>query len=75
MKYARARYRLYFVGVVYGLLALLIVIAFRWGARFRDVAERISARRFVQALVFAPLLVLTLAILDLPLALYGQSLA
>lgn len=75
VKYARARYRLYFGGVAYGLLALLIVITLQWGAKFREAAERISPRRFVQALAFTPLLVLTLAILQLPLDLYGHSLA
>lgn len=74
VNYAKARYRLYFAGVAYGLLALLIVITLRWGVKFREVAEKMSPRRFVQALVFTPLLVVTLAILNLPLDLYGHSL-
>lgn len=73
--YARARYRLYFVGVAYGFLLLVLVLALRWSARLRDIAERVSRRRFVQALIFTPLLVLTLCVLQLPLDAYSQSLA
>ncbi|MFQ5695186.1 MAG: hypothetical protein ACE5HB_04280, partial [Terriglobia bacterium] len=54
--YARARYRLYFIGVVYGLVILLVVLYGRLAARFRDWAERASSVRFVQALVYVPLL-------------------
>ncbi|HSP06302.1 MAG TPA: M48 family metallopeptidase [Acidobacteriota bacterium] len=75
VNYAKSRYRLYFVGAAYGLVACLLIIALRWSAQFRDIAERLSSRRFVQALIFAPLLVVTLGVLQLPLDLYGQSLA
>lgn len=75
VKYARARYTLYFVGSVYGFLLLVVMIGFRWSARFRDLAERASSKRFVQALIFVPLLVLTLGVLQLPLDAIGQSLA
>ena len=39
---------------------------------FRDIAVRRSGRRFLQAFIFAPLLLLTLDVLNLPLAVYGQ---
>jgi len=35
--------------------------------KFRDWAERLTGKRFVQAFVFAPLLLLTMALLQLPL--------
>jgi STE24 endopeptidase len=54
---------------------LLLVLWLRWPARFRDWAEGASGRRFVQALVFAPLLLLTLAVLGLPSDLYGHWLS
>lgn len=73
--YSRARYRLYFVGFLYGLLILLIVLGARLAPRFRDWAERASARRFFQALVYAPLLLLTLGVLGLPTNMYGHWLS
>ena len=73
--YARARYRLYFVGFVYGVLVLVFVLWWRMAPKFRDWAERASRRRFVQALIYVPLLLLTLGILGLPTSLYGQWLS
>ncbi|MDH4066597.1 MAG: M48 family metallopeptidase, partial [Acidobacteriota bacterium] len=46
----------------------------RVAPRFRDLAERASRRRFVQALVFVPLLILTIDVLSLPLSIYGHYL-
>ena len=40
---------------------------------YRTWAERISGRRFLQAVVFAPLLLLTIAVLTLPLDIYSES--
>lgn len=73
--YASARYRLYFVGFVYGVVILLVVLVFRLGPKFRDWAEQVSQRRFLQALVYVPLLLLTLAVLGLPPVIYGQYLS
>lgn len=62
------------VGTVYGLATLVLLLVLRVAPRFRDLAERVSRRRFVQAMVFAPLLLLTLDVLSLPVSLYGHSL-
>lgn len=62
------------VGTLYGLGLLALFLAARVAPRFRDVAEGVSHRRVVQALVFAPLLLLTLDVLSLPVALYGHHL-
>jgi len=70
--YSRARYQLYFIDFVYGLLVLIALLSLRWVPKLRDLAERASRRRFLQVLVFAPLLALTIDILGLPTALYGQ---
>ncbi|HEX7552500.1 MAG TPA: M48 family metallopeptidase [Geothrix sp.] len=70
----RTRTVLFVVGSVYGILALLLVLRLRIGARFRTLAEAASRRRFVQALVFVPMLILALDLLTLPLGLYGQHL-
>lgn len=66
--YSRMGYILYFVGVVYGFGVLLLVLSRGWAGRIRDLAERASRRRFVQALVFTPLLLLTVDVLSLPLS-------
>jgi Zn-dependent protease with chaperone function len=73
--YARARYRLHFVAFGWSVAVLLAIIALRLGPRFRDRAESASRRRFVQAAVFVPLLVVTQGLLELPTAAFGHHLA
>src|SRR5712691_6438715 len=73
--YSRAHYGLYFIGTVYGLVVLLVVLGGRVAPRFRDWAERTSSRRFVQAVVYVPLLMVTLGVLGLPTAISSQWLA
>jgi Zn-dependent protease with chaperone function len=73
--YSRARYRLYFLNAGYGFLLLGLLLRGRVAARYRRWAERVSRVRFVQTLVFIPLLILTLTILSLPLAIYSQQLS
>ncbi len=70
----RSQMILFVAGTVSAPLVLTLLLVLRISARYRDWAERASRRRFVQALVFAPLLVLTIDVLSLPLSLYGQSL-
>lgn len=69
---SRIRFRLAVIGFVYGLVVLWLIL--RWGlaAEYRDWAERFSSRRFVQSLVFCPLLLLTVAVFSLPLDVYGE---
>jgi Zn-dependent protease with chaperone function len=66
---------LHFIGFAWGCVVLLGLLALRVGPRFRDLAGRTSRRRFVQALVFAPLLLVTLQLLVLPLDAYRHHLA
>jgi Zn-dependent protease with chaperone function len=68
----RTRVVLFVVGSAYGLIVMVAVLAFRFGPRIRDLAERISQRRFVQAMVFVPLLLLSIDVLGLPLGMYGH---
>jgi STE24 endopeptidase len=72
VEFARARHRLYPIEVIYGLLVLWLIL--RWGlaVRFRDWAEARSSRRFVQALIYGPLLLVTLGVLGLPGEIYRQ---
>src|ERR1700719_3011263 len=67
---SRTRFRFDIISFFYGLLILWIILHWKLGPKFRDTAEKASSNRFVQALVFAPLLVLTIAILQLPAGAY-----
>lgn len=66
------RVRQLIIGTIWSFLAPLGLLYGGIGARFRDYAEKVSQVRFVQALIFVPLLMLTLAALDLPLEIYRQ---
>src|SRR5215471_15364812 len=73
--YSRAQYRLHFAGTAYSLLILLIIVSLRIAPALRDRAERVSRRRFVQALIVVPLLLLTFDVLKLPLDGYQHHLS
>ena len=75
VSYSRASYTLYFVSVALSVLALVILLQLGIAAKFRDWAERVSGNRWVQALAFVPLLVLTLDVIALPLRMYGHVLS
>jgi STE24 endopeptidase len=60
---------------VYSLLVLLALLSWGIAARYRDWAESVSRWRFVQALVFVPLLLITIGIADLPLRVYSHHIA
>ncbi len=72
--YAHAGYRLHFGSEVLSIAILAAIILTGLGAKFRDWAEAISKRRFVQALVFIPLLLIFNDVLYLPANIYGQHL-
>ncbi|MFZ0684468.1 MAG: M48 family metallopeptidase [Terriglobales bacterium] len=73
--YSHAHYRHVFINTFYGLLLLLVVLRWRIAPAFRDLAERVSARRFVQKIVFVPLILLTIAVLGIPPDIWDHSLA
>src|SRR5713226_354627 len=73
--YSRAGYRLYFVSYFLGGLFLFLILRLGWAAKFRDIAENVSDKKWVQGLVFVPLLFLTIDVLDLPLRLYWHALS
>jgi len=74
--YSRAGYTLYFLSVLIGFVVL--ILALRWGfvARIRDFAQRTTENRFLQGLIFIPILALVLDFADLPVhvAWHGLSL-
>lgn len=70
---SRILFRLALIGFVYGLVVLWVILHWKFSAKYRDWAERASGRRFLQALVFSPLLVLSMAVLTLPLDIYSET--
>lgn len=74
IEYAHAGYGLHFGSEILAILILLAIIITGLGAKFRDWAEAVSKRRFVQALIFVPLLLLVNDVLYLPANIYGQHL-
>jgi STE24 endopeptidase len=73
--YAAARNRLHFEAVAWGFLVLGGVLTCKLGPRFRNLAERVSQRRLVQAYVFGTALLLTVDVLELPPSIYGHHLS
>ena len=73
--YATARNWLHFIAVAYGIVVLVGVLAWKMAPRLRNLAESASRRRIVQAYIFAPLLLLGIDVLELPLSLYGHHLS
>lgn len=69
------RTKLLFIDTGYSLLVLLALLALGIAAKYRDWAERVAKRRFVQALIFVPLLLVTLTVLGLPLDAYQQHIS
>jgi STE24 endopeptidase len=74
-EYSKAHYRHFFFNAFYGFLVLLVLLRWRVAAAFRDLAERISHRRFVQTIIFAPLILLTIAVLGIATDIQDQRLA
>ena len=73
--YARARRELYFLDTAYGVLLLILLLQLRVAPKFRDVATRAGGSSFVQAIVFVPLILLTIDVLSLPTAIWGHRVA
>ena len=65
---------LHFGSEIWAIVILAAIVASGLSAKFRDWAEATSQRRFVQALIFVPLLLLTNDLLYLPANIYGQHL-
>ena len=71
----KTRTVLYLIELVSGILILWILLKLRVAPAFRDLAERISENRALQTLVFVPLLLLLIAIITLPIEIYGHHIS
>jgi Zn-dependent protease with chaperone function len=67
--------RLRVITTIWSFAVLLGLLYFGIVARYRDWAERASGRRFAQALIVIPLLLITLNLLDLPFDIYRHHLS
>ena len=74
IEYAHAGYWLHFTSEIYAIVILVAIISTGLSATFRDWAEAASKRRFLQALIFIPLILVTNDLLYLPANLFGQHL-
>ncbi|HTW63040.1 MAG TPA: M48 family metallopeptidase [Bryobacteraceae bacterium] len=74
IEYAHAGYGLHFASEFLSIAILAVIVFTGLGAKFRDWAEAASQRRWVQALIFIPVLVAINDILYLPANIYGQHL-
>ena len=75
IEYSSATNRLHFIGAAWSILVLVGVLAWKVAPRFRGWAEAASSRRFLQAYIFAPLLLLAVDVLGLPTSVYGHHLS
>ncbi|MGA3210266.1 MAG: M48 family metallopeptidase [Terriglobales bacterium] len=67
---AQIHFRFRLIGFAYGLFVLWLILRLKVATRYRSWSERVSRRRFLQALVFSPLLLLTIAVFALPADMY-----
>src|SRR5580658_3295948 len=73
--YSNTNYRHIFIGAFYGFLVLLVILRWRVAPAFRNLAERASSNRFLQLIIFAPLILLTIAVLGIPSDIWDESLS
>ena len=60
---------------LFGLAMLALLIATRFAPKLQRVVEVISRKRYVQAVIFIPTLLVTLALVEFPLALYAHHIS
>ena len=73
--YSRAGYTLYFLSVFIGFAVLFVTLRFGFVARIRDFAQRTSENRLVQGLLFIPVLVIFLDLVELPIHIAWHALS
>lgn len=69
---AKVRFAFDMIAPLYGLIILWLVLEWGLAPKYRDWAEKSSARRVAQAVIFTPLILLTLDILDLPTGIFDN---
>jgi STE24 endopeptidase len=72
--YSNAKYYHTFLGAFYGFLVLLVILRWRVAPAYRNLAERASSNRFVQLIIFAPLVLLTITVIGIASDIWDESL-
>jgi STE24 endopeptidase len=67
---AKIQFRFALISFVYGLVVLWFVLRGKFAAKYRTWAENKSSKRIIQALIFSPLLILTIDVFQLPTGVY-----
>jgi STE24 endopeptidase len=73
--YSRAGYSVYFASVLWGIVALILLLKSKTVAKLRDFAERHSENFCLQAVLFVIPLSLLLGALELPIRVYWHHLS
>ncbi len=73
--YAHLRHQVYFLDLLFSIAGLLLILQLAVAPRLRSVAERISSKRSLQAIIFGVPFLILLWLFTLPSAAAGHSLA
>lgn len=71
IRHSRIRDTLYFVGNAWTVVMLLVLLKTNAARRMKELAERATKKPFVVAMLTIALFILTLSVLDFPLAYYS----
>jgi len=75
VSYSRAGYTLYFVSYFLAALVLVLILRLGFAAKFRNLAESVTDKKWLQGVIFVPLLMLTTDVLSLPISAYWHALS
>lgn len=72
LRHSRINETIYFGGTLYGIATLLLLLPTGFSAKMRDLAERLTRRRFVAAMLYILFFAVALAVLEFPLTYYAD---
>jgi STE24 endopeptidase len=72
---SRIQFRFAIVSFLYGLAVLWTILQWNLAPKYRNWAERAFSRKPFQALAFAPLILLTIGVFELPVSVYENWLS
>ena len=70
--YVNAGYRIVIAAVILDLILAYLILQSGWSRKWRDLAERKTSRRYLQALIYTAIYLLVVSALSLPLAWYAD---
>ncbi len=75
VSYSRAGYLLYFVDYALSFAVLFLILRSGIAAKLRDAAESVTDKRWLQCIIFVPLLMLLTEVFEFPVSIYWHSLS